>query len=75
MHAYCSECAKYKICNIAIYSKKISKSRKNIDIGGSNKYIPVCREHYQNIPKINNLEIVNDNSDETNLEINKVLEK
>lgn len=75
LHAYCSECAKNKICNIAIYSKKISKSRKNIDIGGSDKYIPVCREHYQNIPKINNLEIINDNSDETNLEIDKVLEK
>jgi len=46
LNAYCSECAKTKNCRIAIYSKKITKSRKNIDIGGSDKYIPVCREHY-----------------------------
>jgi len=74
LHAYCSECAKNKICNIAIYSKKISKSKKNIDIGGSDKYIPVCREHYENT-SINNLEIINDNSDETNLRAVNVLKK
>ena len=27
LHAYCSECAKNKICSIAIYSKKIVKSK------------------------------------------------
>lgn len=47
LHAYCAECAKNKICNIAIYSKKIIKSKKSIDIGGSEKYIPVCRLHYK----------------------------
>jgi len=46
LHAYCSECAKNKYCRIAIYSKKITKSKKINDIGGSEKYIPVCREHY-----------------------------
>ena len=46
LHAYCSECAKTKKCSIAIYSKKIVKCKKNIDIGGSDKYIPVCRQHY-----------------------------
>ena len=46
LHAYCSECAKKKICMVAIYSKKIVKCKKSIDIGGSEKYIPVCREHY-----------------------------
>jgi thymidine kinase len=48
LHAYCSECAKNKKCSIAIYSKKIVKCKKSIDIGGSDKYIPVCRFHYLN---------------------------
>jgi thymidine kinase len=46
LHAYCSECAKEKKCNIAIYSKKIVKCKKSIDIGGSEKHIPVCRFHF-----------------------------
>tara|TARA_B100001142_G_C14193301_1_gene600840 strand:- start:168 stop:662 length:495 start_codon:yes stop_codon:yes gene_type:complete len=37
-----------KICqqNNAIYSKKITDDGKEIDIGGKNKYIPVCRLCY-----------------------------
>ncbi len=53
LHAYCSECAKEKKCTIAIYSKKIVKCRKSIDIGGSEKYIPVCRFHFNQIDKNN----------------------
>jgi len=56
LHAYCSECARNKKCSIAIYSKKINKCRKSIDIGGSEKYIPVCRYHYKN-----ELNIIDDN--------------
>jgi len=52
LHAYCSECAKNKKCRIAIYSKRITKSKKINEIGGYDKYIPVCREHF--------FEIVND---------------
>lgn len=51
LHAYCSECAKDKKCSIAVYSKKIVKCKKSIDIGGSDKYIPVCRFHYNQIEK------------------------
>ena len=47
LHAYCSECAKDKICCIATYSKRIVKCKKSIDIGGSEKYIPVCRTHFK----------------------------
>ena len=47
LHAYCAECAKEKKCSIAIYSKRIVKCKKSIDIGGSEKYIPVCRLHYK----------------------------
>lgn len=47
LHAYCAECAKNKICCIATYSKRIIKSKKSIDIGGSEKYIPVCRNHFK----------------------------
>lgn len=46
LHAYCSECAKEKKCSIATYSKKIVKCQKSVDIGGAEKYIPVCRNHY-----------------------------
>lgn len=56
LHAYCAECAKDKKYSIAIYSKKITKCAKSIDIGGTEKYIPVCRFHYKNIiqSEINN---------------------
>jgi len=47
LHAYCAECAKDKKCCIATYSKRIVKCKKSIDIGGSEKYIPVCRLHYK----------------------------
>ena len=46
MNAVCAECAKNKINNNAIYSKRISNNDSKIDIGGNNKYIPVCRNHY-----------------------------
>ena len=49
LHAYCGICSKNKKCRIAIYSKRISYSTETIEIGGSDKYIPVCREHYTNI--------------------------
>ncbi len=45
LHAYCAECAKEKYCRIAIYSKKIVNSDELTDIGGADKYIPVCNEH------------------------------
>ncbi len=48
LHAYCAECAKEKKCSVAIYSKRIVKCKKSIDIGGSEKYLPVCRFHYKN---------------------------
>ncbi len=49
LHAYCAECAKVRKCRVAIYSKRITKSKKINDIGGSDKYIPVCREHYNEV--------------------------
>lgn len=49
LHAYCAECAKEKKCSIAIYSKRIVKCKKSIDIGGAEKYIPVCRTHYEQL--------------------------
>ena len=57
LHAYCAECAKSKKCRIAIYSKRITKSKRINDIGGSDKYIPVCREHFFEVSK----EILNTN--------------
>lgn len=46
LHAYCSKCAENKISQIAVFSKKISKNKKISDIGGADKYIPVCRYHF-----------------------------
>ena len=61
LHAYCSICAKDKKSEIAIFSKKIvkcKKSEKKIDIGGSEKYIPVCRYHFKNTDSVENNEII-----------------
>jgi thymidine kinase len=49
LHAYCKICGECKISKIAIYSKKIDNSKKKVDIGGSEKYIPVCYEHYKKV--------------------------
>ena len=49
LKAYCTECAKHRECRIASYSKRIlplSNNNTTVDIGGGDKYIPVCREHY-----------------------------
>ncbi len=69
LHAYCSVCAKNKKCNIATFSKKIVKCKKSIDIGGSEKYIPVCRFHYYHEDKI--LEKT-DNTLNTEIKMNKI---
>lgn len=83
LHAYCSECAKEKKCTIATYSKRIVKCKKSIDIGGSEKYIPVCRIHFKEekildnnnlsnnkIKKTKKIEKINTNSDSDELIIN-----
>lgn len=47
LHAYCAKCAENKKCRIAIYSKRLSECANMVEIGGSEKYIPVCRNHFQ----------------------------
>lgn len=61
LHAYCSVCAKNKKCRIAIYSKKNTKNSNTVDIGGSDKYSPVCREHFLNREK--ELSLLKNNQD------------
>jgi thymidine kinase len=55
LDSYCVECSKKKIYNKAVFSKKISvkdvEGNKVVDIGGADKYIPVCREHFSDMPK------------------------
>lgn len=46
LQAYCGLCAENKKCRVAIYSKRITDNTDTVEIGGSEKYIPVCREHY-----------------------------
>ncbi len=48
LESYCIECSKQKKINKAIYSKRITKNKESIDIGCSDKYIAVYREHYAN---------------------------
>lgn len=44
--AYCNKC---NDGTLAPFSKKIIQTSNSlIDIGGSDKYIPVCRHHYFN---------------------------
>ena len=48
LKAYCHDCAQSKKCSIATYSYR-TKSDTNpliIDIGGADKYIPLCRAHF-----------------------------
>ena len=45
LHAYCKKCNN---ATFAPFTLKIKDSENLIDIGGSNKYIPVCRNHYFN---------------------------
>ena len=45
LHAYCNKCNNG---TIATFTKRIIHCDNIIDIGGSNKYIPVCRYHYLN---------------------------
>jgi thymidine kinase len=57
LDSYCVVCSKKKIYNKAVFSKKISgkggmgDARDIVDIGGADKYIPVCREHFGDMPK------------------------
>jgi thymidine kinase len=46
LQAYCATCAKDKKCRVAIYSKRVTQTNETVEIGGSEKYIPVCRSHY-----------------------------
>jgi thymidine kinase len=44
LHAYCNKCNNG---TVAPFTKRIlNNSTEVVDIGGSNKYIPVCRFHY-----------------------------
>jgi len=43
--AYCSKCNNG---TLAPFTKKLKRGNEVIDIGGSDKYIPVCRNHYFN---------------------------
>ena len=58
LDSYCIECSKKKIYNKAVFSKKIVSKVEGsvvegsvVDIGGCDKYIPVCREHFDDMPK------------------------
>jgi len=46
LQAYCALCAENKKCRVAIYSKRMSECKETVEIGGSDKYVPVCRTHY-----------------------------
>lgn len=51
LDSYCIECSKKKIYNKAVFSKRIVSNVEGVvDIGGCDKYIPVCREHFNDMP-------------------------
>lgn len=45
LKAFCTECAKCGTFRVASHSKRISASLDKHDIGGVDKYTPVCRAH------------------------------
>lgn len=45
LKAYCVPCSNG---TLAPFTKKISDSKEQVEIGGMDKYIPVCRLHYFN---------------------------
>jgi thymidine kinase len=47
LKAYCKVCADR---TLAPFTQRIDCKNDIIDIGGSDKYIPVCRKHYINLP-------------------------
>lgn len=62
LDSYCVVCSKKKVYNKAVFSKKIPGKGVSagdvvvnvvnvVDIGGADKYIPVCREHFGDMPK------------------------
>jgi thymidine kinase len=48
LQAYCGLCAENKKCRVAIYSKRMTDTKDTVEIGGSEKYVPVCRAHFSN---------------------------
>lgn len=48
LFAYCKCCADNGIKNKAIYTKKIVDSNSLIESGARDKYIPVCKYHFNN---------------------------
>lgn len=45
LHAYCNKCNNG---TIAPFTKKLTDNTSVVDIGGNDKYIPVCRYHFLN---------------------------
>jgi thymidine kinase len=41
--AFCAEC---KDGTEAHFSKRISRTAEQVEIGGADRYVPVCRKHY-----------------------------
>ena len=54
------------LCNIckdgtkAPFSFRLDESKKSILVGGSDKYIPLCRTHYNKLSKVNELSATNE---------------
>ena len=46
LYPFCDTCAKKKILNPALFSKRTSDSCDKISIGASDSYVPVCRSCY-----------------------------
>lgn len=52
-NARCEVCAKNKKHKLALFSHKIDGSNKNtIDVGGADKYVPLCRKCWNSLNKL-----------------------
>ena len=53
LHSYCKRCSEKepKIISKALFTHRINDSKYEIDVGGIDKYIPVCRKCYIELNK------------------------
>src|SRR5436309_2871113 len=50
LYAYCVKCSALNTTN-ALFTHRLVDSSSQIDVGASDKYIPVCRKHYLELNK------------------------
>ena len=51
LYAFCIKCAENGFTKNALFTHRLVKTSSQIDVGASDKYIPLCRKHYLELNK------------------------